>query len=409
MEKTKINNRMGIFFVILFLESATANFVHPVTPTFLKALNVNDYMFGVAFAAMSLAQFLLSPFWGKIGKMFSSKKALLIGCSGYALGQVVFVNAKTELAIFLARCLSGCFVGAVSVCVLTYTVNMSEPEKRGRNLAINSALTTISGSFGFLVGGLLGEISVEAAFYVQIASLVICGILFAIFLRDDSGVKMQSGNGEKRKVTLKEFAKEANPFAAFLTAREFMTKAVFLLFVVVFLANVGTNSYDQCFNYYIKDQFNFSSSYNGIIKAAVGVIAMISNFTICMRLLKKKNVAFSTAGVLLLCAIAMAGICLIPWMIPFFCVVMIFYAVNSIYIPLLQDCVARCEKNGNGNMIMAFFNSVRSLGSIFGALTAGFIYGYMPKAPFIMACGFFFLAAICLFLYSRKQEKTENA
>ena len=56
---------MGLYFII-------ANFAHPITPTFIQDLGLNDYMFGVAFASMAVTNFLFSPFWGKLSKNIGS-------------------------------------------------------------------------------------------------------------------------------------------------------------------------------------------------------------------------------------------------------------------------------------------------------------------------------------------------
>lgn len=390
-------NRIGVFFLIVILESLAANFAHPITPTLIQNLGLRDYMFGVAFAAMSFTNFLFSPFWGKISRMYSSRKVLCIGCMGYAVGQLAFSRARTEFTIFLARCLSGTFVGAVMVCFLTYVVNVSDEEDRGRNLAVCSTLTTVAAAFGYLIGGLLGEISITLTFNVQALTLAVSGVLFAVCLVDDSGYKKPAG-----KQGAGEFLREANPFSAFMEAGNFMTKTFLILFLVVFIANCGTYAYDQCFNYYIKDQFGFTSAYNGLIKAVVGVTALISNFTICMWLMKRTRVPRSTALILILCGTAMLGVVLIEQIVPFIIVNLVFYAVNAIYIPLLQDCVSRRGNKENSNMVMGFYNAMRSLGMIIGALTAGFVYEYMPKAPFLMSCVLFVAAALLQIVYCRK-------
>lgn len=329
--------------------------------------------------------------------MYSSKKVMFIGCIGYAIGQIIFSRSTTEWGIFLARCLAGAFIGGIMVCFLTYVINMSDPEYRGRNLAISSTLSTVVSAFGFLIGGFLGEISIQTAFYAQIILLIVCGFLFLFLLKDDS-----SGKASQEKLRPSDFIKDANPFVAFLDAKTFLNGTIVILFVVVFLANCGTYAYDQCFNYYIKDQFGFTSAYNGVIKAIVGFMALISNATICMWLIKKPNVPKSTAVILGICSFAMLGVVLIPWMVPFIIVVLVFYGVNAIYIPLLQDCAAKCGNESNSNMVMAFYNAIRSLGMIFGALIAGFIYKFSPKAPFAMAFFSFAFAALLQFLYARK-------
>ena len=118
----KYKTRFLLFFVAMILFSLSANFAHPVTPTIIQDLHLNDYMFGVALAMMQLANFLMSPFWGKINNYISSRVSLLICCCGYGIAQVWFAYATTEAMIICARLFAGAFVGGIFVSFLTYVV-----------------------------------------------------------------------------------------------------------------------------------------------------------------------------------------------------------------------------------------------------------------------------------------------
>ena len=78
----KYKTRFVLFFVAMIMFSLSSNFAHPITPTIIQDLNLNDYMFGVALAMMQLSNFIVSPFWGKINRYISSRTTLLIGCTG---------------------------------------------------------------------------------------------------------------------------------------------------------------------------------------------------------------------------------------------------------------------------------------------------------------------------------------
>ena len=67
----KQKNSLTGFFAIMFVFNMAANFVHPVTPTIILDLNLNDYMFGLALAAQMLCNFIFSPFWGKMAGYLS--------------------------------------------------------------------------------------------------------------------------------------------------------------------------------------------------------------------------------------------------------------------------------------------------------------------------------------------------
>ena len=106
------------FFCAMVLFNLAANFAHPVTPTIIQDLALHDYMFGVALAMMQLANFIMSPFWGKMNGYFSSRRTLLICCCGYGVAQLWFAFAETEAMIICARLFAGAFVGGIFVSFL---------------------------------------------------------------------------------------------------------------------------------------------------------------------------------------------------------------------------------------------------------------------------------------------------
>ncbi|MBQ7916931.1 MAG: MFS transporter [Firmicutes bacterium] len=389
------------FFILVCLHFLAANFAHPVTPTIIKNLELGDYMFGLAFAGMAGFSFLFSPFWGKLADYVQSRTILLIGSVGYAFGQILFSLGTTELTIMIARCTSGFFVSGVSVCMLTYTVNMSDEKVRGRNLTIQATITTVAATFGYLIGGLFGEVSVNLAFGVQAGTLAISGLLFFFCLKNDR--KNVAG-----KVPMKQVVKKANPFAAFMSAGQFMTVVFAVLFTVVFLSNFAFTAYDQCFNYYIKDQFGFTSMYNGVIKAITGSISLVANMTLCMYILKKTNVAKSEVKILTASAVALFGAILSDGVVPFIILTVVYLSMNSVCVPVLQSIVASGAPKEKSNIVMGFYNAMRSFGQVCGALFAGFAYEAGPRIPFFTAGGTLIVAAAGTVLYIIMKGRKEH-
>lgn len=375
----KYKTRFFAFFTAMIVFNLAANFAHPVTPTVIQNLHLHDYMFGVALAAMLITSFLMSPFWGKINVYISSRLSLLVCCCGYGIAQVWFAYATTELMIILARMFAGLFTGGIFVSFLTYIVNVSRPEDQGRYLTYSATIKSVASAFGYMVGGFLGEISVKTAFLVQAITLLVVAVAFFFICVPD-------GNTELKNVSKKQLVKEANPFQAFMDSRKFMNMAFAMLFAVNILINFGNTGFDQAFNYYLKDQLGLTSSYNGIIKAAVGFISFISNMTLCIWIISKTNMKKSMVVVIAICAAASFGTMLPSNIGIFIAFSMIAYAGYSVSVPVLQDMVANNAKPEQRNIVMGFFNATQSLGSIAGSLIAGFIYSVNAKLPF--ACTF---------------------
>ena len=369
------------------------------TPTLIQNLQLPDYSFGMLYAGMAFTNFLFSPFWAKQVTRMGSRRVLGICCVGYGIGQLLFAIMKTLPTIMLARLLSGFFVGGIMVSFLTYIIHTSTVESRGRYLALSATFTTVFAAFGYLIGGFVGVVSIPLTFALQSGVLILCGVLFAICLREDKAAQSTSFH----------IWKEANPFQAFLDARRFMTLTFAILFFAVFLTSTATTAYDQNFNYFIKDQFHFNSSYNGMLKAVVGFISLFANTTICVWIMKRTNVKKSVIYVLG----EPVSRCLPLRCWKTFCRLSLSISsslsLNAIYIPLLQDLCASASSAEHSSMVMGFYNAMKSLGMIAGALFAGFMYASGPRLSFLYA-GIFFLISMlaALWYYRRSVSKREK-
>ena len=396
----KYKTRFFLFFAALILFNLAANFAHPVTPTLIQNLALPDYMFGLMLAMMMIFNFLFSPFWGKINTVISSRTTLLISSFGYAAAQLGFAYASTQGMILFVRALAGVFVGGAYVSFLTYVINMAKAEDQGKFLTYSATIQAVFSAFGYLVGGLLGEYSIRAAFLLQAGCLALSGIVFYIACLPD--------NVETEKASMGQVLRQSNPLQAFLDGRHFMNLAFVLLFAVNILTNFGNTGFDQVFNYYLKDQLALTSGYNGLIKAAVGLISFAFNMTLCLWIIRKTDTAGSMLVITAVCTAASAGALLVPQMGGYIACSVLAYAGYSVSLPVLQHMVAEKADPVQKNLVMGFYNATKSLGSIIGSLMAGFLYGLHVKLPFlvvVIAYGVSILAAAAYLVWGKKPAK----
>ncbi len=379
--------RVYLYFVVNFLYLMACNFAHPVTPTIIQQRGFGDYMFGVALAAMMLANFFFSPFWGKLVNFLSSRRVILICSLGYAAGQAMFFMANTEGTMVAARMFAGVFVGGVFTAFLTYLVNTSPDHQRSNYLTIAATIQTVGSAFGYFVGGMLGEINVSVAIIAQVVTLAGCGILFYFICEDDAASKIE-------EVRLQDLAREANPLVAFLDGKSILTPLLVTLLVVGALSGLGNSAFDQSFNYYLKAQLGLSSGYNGAIKAVIGFVCLAANSTLGLWLINKTDIRRSSIYVYLLCSVSMVGVVLFDAIVPFVAANVIYFGFFAISVPLTQSLVANMGKGKDSNLIMGYFNGLKSLGGIFGAFSAGLLYTINPKWPFILGLAAFAFATV---------------
>ena len=360
-------------------------------------------MFGVALAASMFANFLFAPFWGNLCNYVSTRKIMLFGAFGYSIGQAIFGSAQSEAMVIAGRLFSGPFFGGMFVAFSNYIINVSDQSKRGQNLTTLITIQTVCGAVGYFVGGMLGLISVEFTFAAQVVLLALCGVIAYLVCVDDMAYRKKP----EKALSLKE----ANPFSAFASAKNFMTPMLLLLFVVTAVTCIGYNSFEQCINYYMKDQFHLSSAYNGTIKAVIAGAILIGNSTVCNYLQKKTDTNITTLPVIVVTAVVLGLSLLVDALVPMLVLYVAFSVANGIRGPMIQTLVADRSSAENSNVVMGFYQSMNSLGSVFGALFAGLIYDAGPKLPFVLAFGTFVVSAFVFALYisKYKQEKAAKA
>lgn len=373
-----------IFLVGLY--SIFANLAHPIEPTIYKNLGFHDYMFGVAMAAMSLTNFLFAPFWGKMLDRFGCAKITGFSFFGYAIAQYMFAVTTTEVGLTFARLLAGVFISTVSVSQMLYVMRYSPQEKTAKYLMYNATTCAVLSPVGYLIGGLLGDFSIKVTMMTQVAGLALIGVLFLLILDDEKS---------EQKLDTKGLFKEINPLKSFGEIRPYLSSMLTVFFIIAFATNFASICYEHSFNYLIKDEYGFSPSYNGFLKALVGIVALIANATVCSYLLRKTNVQKSTIGVLAVLAVMSVGIVVIKDIVPFIGINVVFFGFNSVYLPLLQATLAKISTKGDYGIFVGMFNAVRSVGSVGGSLIAGFAYAVSSRLPFVVTAVLFAGTVVC--------------
>lgn len=393
--------KLILFFIIAFGFNVAASFAHPVTPTLIVERNLDSSMFGVALAAMMTMYFLFSPFWGKMCSYLPTRTIMLICCTGYAIGQAIFGVAQTEAAVIGGRMFAGIFTGGVFTAAANYIVNLagSDTQERGKKLVVLTTIQNVGSAVGYFIGGMLGIISVGTAFIAQVIVLALSGILFRIFCVDDTAYKVRP----ERSLSFKD----VNPFSAFLAAGTFMTPMLALIFMITAISAIGQNSYEQCFNYFIKDQYGMTSVYNGMFKAGIAVLTLTLNSTVSMYLQKKTDINRTFLYILLACTALIGVVMLTQNQFVFIAIYIIYSSVMVLRLPLLQSMSANHSTRETSNLVIGFYQSMNSLGGIFGALFAGLIYSKNPMLPFILSFVMFLIASVIGVIYRANYRKQE--
>ncbi|MEE8717591.1 MAG: MFS transporter [Coriobacteriales bacterium] len=372
----------AVLCVVMSMENVAANMVHPVEPAFYIQLGLPAYTFGVAYAAMALGLFLLSPFWGVLSDRVGRVPVLGVCAVIYGLAQLMFVMSTTVATIVVARFVAGAFCAGCLTTGMAYVVDVTEPARTGRHMAAYGAMLNLTSAVGYLVGGVIGDGVPQRSFVAQFGLLALTGAV-ALLLLDE-------GPSFRRSEEPLSLAR-TNPLAAFAGMRRLMSPWMAAFLASAMAAQLASASFTNSFNFYLRDQFAFPPAYNGAIYALTGLLGFAANMTLGMKLQRARRVERPLVVVLALCAVVLGASLLATSMGAYLGVTVVFFVLNSMFLPLMQALVVGGDA-GHGALSGAF-QSTSSMGNVLGALAAGFIYAPAPRSPFVLSAVAFALSA----------------
>ncbi len=378
--------KLTLFFVIYFLYTLVSNFVHPVTPAFLQMINCSNSMFGFAFAAMAAGQFITSALWGKVGDKIGYAKATAFGFIGYGISAIIFSMATSWHLVVLGRFIGGISLGSVQVNSMAYIAALPGPaEDRNKLLVIYSSMMGIGGAFGYLIGGLIGDISLYYSFYAQCASLLaMAAVTFFMIKEHDNFEKSE------KKLTFSE----VNPFTATMASAKMLNVTISVFLLSALLTIFASTGFDQNFNYFLRAKFNFAPSSSGMFKAVVGTISLTVNMTINMWIVKRFNISKAMCVTILMAAASLFGVVMAPTQMTVMAFALMYYACYAIYTPLQQAVMLKNDDESSKGAVAGLFNASRSIGMMTGPTFAGLIFDINPNYAFLAFAIALVLAAI---------------
>lgn len=383
-----------LFLCFTILQAIFNNLVHPVTPAFLHSLNVENYVFGVAYACFSFTNFLGSLFWGEMANRWSLAHIFFVSLLGYAFSQYLFMSSEVAIDIFIARGISGIFAAGFLVSGMNFFVDYTSDQERGKYLTINAIINVVCATIGYFIGGRIGDIDLLLPFKLQIMCMIVLAVGYIFLLKP----LPRHTNHISKGLFIKDLS----------TTIKALTPLSVTFFVSVLLISLGNTAFDQSFNYYLRDVFLMPPSANGNLKAIIGVFTLVSNLSLTFYLMRRIKLTLSQLLVVGVCSISAIGLLFMNQQYLFVGIALILLAGLSIIQPLQQQTVTLLSNDkGVSHRLMGFFNAIKYLGAIVGAFLSGVLYNRFPLYPFILVAVVMGLSLVTLFILVRKESKDE--
>lgn len=255
-------------FITVLVDSIGFGIILPVLPRLIMQLtgvsisHAAEYGGGLSFV-YALMQFFCAPILGNLSDAFGRRPVLLfallaLGCDYFIMGL-----APTIAWLFAGRMVAG-VAGASFTPAYAYVADITEPARRAQSFGLMGAAFGVGFILGPAIGGLLGNLSPRAPFFVA-GAIALTNTAFGYFALPES-----LPAASRRPF---HWAR-ANPVGTLAQVRRY--PVVTWLLGALFLWQLGHQVLPSVWAFYTISKFNWTSAQVGYSLAWVGAVMAIA-------------------------------------------------------------------------------------------------------------------------------------
>ncbi len=378
---------LGFGAIMPFLSIYASLFFYPLHYGHLVINEVTQI--GLLTSAMMISRAFLAPFYGKMSDKAGRKPVIVVGLAFYVILTFAFGLAQSFYALFLVRFLQGIASALVWPVAESAIVDISKPDKKGRNLGWFIMSMTLGWSLGPFLGSLflwLSKLIVDTqvdafrvTFFIMGGLAFLGFIIFNIIVIDPKTNKARMTPKElgtaiwevvKATFNVKNINIPGFMKPSFWRERNTSLKT---LFIMAFSNGFGFAMVFPIFSLFLFQFYGLSEEFIGTVFGVTGLIGVIFNpIGGWISDKKSKKIVVLFTGLLSGLFISLIGIKMALFLLlGLFVLRQVVQQMNMPAFRALQAEIISPEKRGFefGNVQM-FFN----LGSIFGPIVGGILY-----------------------------------
>jgi MFS transporter, DHA1 family, multidrug resistance protein len=365
MTQNKLN--LWILFFTLVVVMLGFGIIIPIMPFYIKEFGAGGSAMGGLMATYGVMQLIFAPIWGSLSDRYGRKPILLIGIIGNALSQFI-MGFSTELwMLFAARALAGILSSATLPTAMAYVSDNSSEKERGGGMGMVGAAMGLGMVIGPGLGGLLGDYSLHAPFFLA-GGLSLAAMALVWTLLPEAPQRAAAAGHRLQGLN-------------FQALWDGLKGPLGVLFVISFLLSFGITNFESVFGLYTADRYAYTAAQVGSTLMVIGLLSALVQGGLTGPLTRRFGENKIIQAALLLSGIGFLWMTLAQDSLQVLLTVSFFVACNAMLNPATAALISRRTEHGQG-MTMGLNNAFLSLGRIIGPLWAGFMYDQGRNLPY---------------------------
>lgn len=397
-EPSRKKRALTLIFSVMLMDVIGITLLSPVAPSIVLQYSPSALAVTLIAVVYALGQFAAAPILGKIGDKVGRRPVLLFSLFGQALGYLVFGLGGALWVLILGRLIGGLTSGNLATAS-AYIADVSKPEERTKNFSIISTAWSLGLILGPGLGGIFGQISLEAPAIVA-GVVTLLNVVLGYYILPESLSK-------DRRDTTPLALRDYNPLTSILAmVRKPGLGAVLLVSAVFGFAFNGINATSPLF---MIQKFNASTWQLSVMMMLAGAAITLTNTFLVPKWVPR--LGEKTTGVWGLVGLGFFYVLMFfaPLLWLAFFANMLGSTMYAFIFPVLTTLSVERVLPHEAGELLGVNSAIGSLMNVFGPLFAGFIYDYfMAGSPFWAGALILFLTAYMLFRTVPRVSKGEN-
>ena len=259
-----LDSRLILVAATAFLYLLGLGVLFPVLPYFGRELGLSEFEVGLLAGSYALASVVTAPFWGRFSDRYGRRPALLLGLVGFSLAFGLFGLGTSFWQLLGARLLGGVLAAATQPAIMSYTVDITPPERRNVALGMVGAGFGLGALAGPVVGGLLSDFGYRVPFFATAAIGAFTALAVALFVRESLTPEIREETRRRRALLagsglgMRRIAAGLAPFLAFSL-----------------LVQTGRSGFESTIGFLVDDRLAGDAASVGFLLGGAGIAAVI--------------------------------------------------------------------------------------------------------------------------------------
>jgi MFS family permease len=387
--------RRSLTFILItiFVDILGYSMMIPLLPFFVQKQGGGAATAGALASLYAFLQLFSGPVLGSLSDRVGRKPILLVCLFGTAIAYACFGLASSLLVLFLAVSLDG-LTGNNLTTSHAYIADMTTPGERSRGLSLAGAAFGLGVMSGPVLSGFLSSYGLAVPAFVA-AGIAFANTLYGLFLLPESLPREKRTN---HPISFNAFAQLKGLFDL---------RAVRFLLIAIFTLNLAFSGLQTNFPLFSNARFGWTPQQNGFFFAFVGVVAVLVQGFLYVRLQPRFGEQRLAAAGLVFLSLGMAGIALTPISWTLYLFVAVAALGSGASIPSLSGMVSARVGESRQGQLMGGMQTLLGLTTIVGPTLAGLSFERLGVgAPYWIGSGFALLALLA-FARSAPQPVTD--